>query len=152
MLEEAFATAEENGVLLYDIMTERHEITTMLQKELSQIPEVFGELQTGTPEDPGHYQGKCAPLLQDRLRQTPGASALVFRCGTAGRRHRGCDHPPGGPGTVGSFSGNRPEEGGCGDHFRQTLDHRPDPGNVQKVTGLDSYPDYLSEGCGRKIC
>ena len=37
MLEEAFATAAENGVLLYDIMTERHEITTMLQKELSQI-------------------------------------------------------------------------------------------------------------------
>jgi predicted dehydrogenase len=52
MLEEAFATARENGVLLYDIMTERHEITTLLQKELSQIPEVFGELQTGTPEVP----------------------------------------------------------------------------------------------------
>lgn len=48
VLEEAFATATENGVLLYDIMTERHEITTILQKELSQIPEVFGELQKGT--------------------------------------------------------------------------------------------------------
>ena len=52
MLENAFSTAEENGVLLYDIMTERHEITTMLQKELSQIPEVFGELQTGSHDDP----------------------------------------------------------------------------------------------------
>ena len=52
MLEEAFATAAENGVLLYDIMTERHEITTMLQKELSQIPEVFGELQKGSPDVP----------------------------------------------------------------------------------------------------
>ena len=52
MLEEAFATASEKGVLLYDIMTERHEITTMLQKELSQLPEVFGELQTGSPENP----------------------------------------------------------------------------------------------------
>ncbi len=52
MLEEAFATAEDQGVLLYDIMTERHEITTMLQKELSLIPEVFGELEKGTPEVP----------------------------------------------------------------------------------------------------
>jgi predicted dehydrogenase len=52
MLEEAFATAADKGVLLYDIMTERHEITTMLQKELSQIPQVFGELQEGSPEVP----------------------------------------------------------------------------------------------------
>ena len=52
MLEEAFQTARENGVLLYDIMTERYEITTMLQKELSRIPEVFGELEVGTPAEP----------------------------------------------------------------------------------------------------
>jgi predicted dehydrogenase len=52
MLEEAFATAEEKGVLLYDIMTERHEITTLLQKEFSLLPGVFGELQTGSPDIP----------------------------------------------------------------------------------------------------
>jgi len=52
MLEEAFATASEKGVLLYDIMTERHEITTILQKEFSQLPEVFGELQVGSPNLP----------------------------------------------------------------------------------------------------
>ena len=51
-LQEAFKTAEENEVLLYDIMTERSEITTILQKELVQIPEVFGELIQGTPENP----------------------------------------------------------------------------------------------------
>jgi predicted dehydrogenase len=33
-------------------MTERHEITTILQKALSQVPEVFGSLQSGTPEAP----------------------------------------------------------------------------------------------------
>lgn len=52
LLEEAFAKAKEKGVLLYDIMTERHEITTVLQKEFSQLPEVFGELQTGSPRLP----------------------------------------------------------------------------------------------------
>ncbi len=52
MLEQAFVKAGEKGVLLYDIMTERYEITTILQRELSKIPEVFGQLQTGSPEEP----------------------------------------------------------------------------------------------------
>jgi predicted dehydrogenase len=52
MLMEAFQVAENNGVLLYDVMTERYEITTILQKELSQIPDVFGALERGTLEDP----------------------------------------------------------------------------------------------------
>lgn len=52
MLKEAFDLAEKNGVLLYDIMTERHEITTIIQKELSQVPELFGELEKGTVDNP----------------------------------------------------------------------------------------------------
>jgi predicted dehydrogenase len=51
-LQLAFRTAEQKNVLLYDIMTERSEITTVLQKELSQLPEIFGQLQPGTPRDP----------------------------------------------------------------------------------------------------
>ncbi len=51
-LEEAFDIAQKNGVLLYDIMTERYEVTNALQRELANIPELFGELQKGTPEDP----------------------------------------------------------------------------------------------------
>ena len=51
-LEKAFQVAKENGVLLYDIMTERYEITTVLQRELSMLPEVFGKLQKGTAENP----------------------------------------------------------------------------------------------------
>lgn len=49
---EAFKIAEENGVMIYDIMTERFESTTMLQKLLSTLPTVFGELVDGTPEEP----------------------------------------------------------------------------------------------------
>lgn len=51
-LEKAFQIAEEKGVLLYDIMTERHEITTILQRELSRSPEVFGKLLVGTENEP----------------------------------------------------------------------------------------------------
>ena len=51
-LELAFREAKKREVLLYDFMTERFEISSILQKELSQSPEVFGNLQTGTVEDP----------------------------------------------------------------------------------------------------
>ena len=52
MLKKAFETAKANNLLLYDIMTERFEITTILQRELSQIPEIFGTLEKGTATDP----------------------------------------------------------------------------------------------------
>ena len=52
VLEQAFKTAEEKGVLLYDIMTERHEITSIIQRDLANNFEVFGGLVDGTPELP----------------------------------------------------------------------------------------------------
>ena len=51
-LKRAFEIAQENKLLLYDIMTERFEITTMLQREFSILPEVFGVMEKGTPENP----------------------------------------------------------------------------------------------------
>jgi predicted dehydrogenase len=51
-LESAFRIAGQKGLLLYDIMTERFEITSILQKELSHSPPVFGNLTNGTPDDP----------------------------------------------------------------------------------------------------
>lgn len=52
LLVDSFNQAQKNGVLLYDVMTERHEITTMLQKELASTPSLFGQLQKGTPQEP----------------------------------------------------------------------------------------------------
>lgn len=52
VLKECFKVAEQNGVLLYDIMTERFEISTILQRELSLIPAIYGKQLPGTPEDP----------------------------------------------------------------------------------------------------
>lgn len=72
-LEKAFKLAEEKQLLLYDIMTERFEITTVLQKELSQIPNVFGELIVGSLDQPAitkesvhHFYKKVsgAPLIR----------------------------------------------------------------------------------------
>ena len=52
LLKKAFDVAKEKNLLLYDIMTERFEINTILQKELSMIPEIFGTLEKGTTEKP----------------------------------------------------------------------------------------------------
>jgi predicted dehydrogenase len=51
-LASAFVQAKQKGLLLYDIMTERHEITTMLQREFSAFEPVFGTLEHGSPENP----------------------------------------------------------------------------------------------------
>jgi predicted dehydrogenase len=52
VLEQTFKTAVEKGVLLYDIMTERHEITNIVQRELVNSPDVFGGLLDGTVGEP----------------------------------------------------------------------------------------------------
>jgi predicted dehydrogenase len=51
-LKQAFDVAKKNNLVLYDIMTERNEITSILQRELSTVPEIFGTLQKGTEKDP----------------------------------------------------------------------------------------------------
>jgi predicted dehydrogenase len=72
-LQAAFKTAGEKGILLYDIMTERYEVTTILQKLLSQKTDVFGTLTTGSREEPAvskvsvHHFSKIvsgSPLLR----------------------------------------------------------------------------------------
>jgi predicted dehydrogenase len=52
LLKKAFAKAAEKKVLLYDIMTERFEINTMLQREFSQAKKLFGELEKGALDNP----------------------------------------------------------------------------------------------------
>jgi predicted dehydrogenase len=55
-LERAFAVAEDKKVLLYDIMTERYNIYYMLQRELSQDQELFGQLERGSLQNPAVMQ------------------------------------------------------------------------------------------------
>jgi predicted dehydrogenase len=51
-LKQAFAIAGKNNLLLYDIMTERFEITSILQRELCKHPEVFGTFQKSNAQHP----------------------------------------------------------------------------------------------------
>ena len=51
-LEKVFEIAKEKNLLVYDIMTERFEVTTGIQKALSMKPEVFGVLLDGSQSEP----------------------------------------------------------------------------------------------------
>jgi predicted dehydrogenase len=63
-LEATLKAADEKGLIAYDIMTERSEITTILQRELINTPEVFGEMQKGSVNDPAIYMESIHHLLK----------------------------------------------------------------------------------------
>jgi hypothetical protein len=52
VLEQVIAEAQSSGRVVYDIMTERHEITTILQRMIVADEATFGTLIEGIPEDP----------------------------------------------------------------------------------------------------
>ena len=66
-LEAVLSAAEQRGLVAYDIMTERYEITSILQRRLVQDRAVFGDPLPGTPEQPGvvmesmHYLRSWSP-------------------------------------------------------------------------------------------
>jgi predicted dehydrogenase len=51
-LEKALDLAEAKGLVAYDVMTERSEITTVVQGELARDPEVAGTVGPGTEAEP----------------------------------------------------------------------------------------------------
>ena len=63
-LEAALNGADQKGVIAYDIMTERWEITSILQREMIQNAEVFGTMVPGTAEDPGVYMESVHYLMK----------------------------------------------------------------------------------------
>ena len=63
-LESALSTAAGRGLLAYDIMTERYEITSILQRELVNCPEVFGEILPGTLDEPAVFMESVHHILK----------------------------------------------------------------------------------------
>ena len=51
-LEAALAAAGQKRIVAYDIMTERYEITTMLQRELIHDAGIFGSISAGSEQEP----------------------------------------------------------------------------------------------------
>jgi predicted dehydrogenase len=63
-LEAALATAEAKGLVAYDVMTERYEITTILQKELLADPTLSGGIVSGTELEPGVFMESVHHLMK----------------------------------------------------------------------------------------
>jgi predicted dehydrogenase len=53
LLRQSFDTAAARNLILYDIMTERYEITSILQRELAAMPAVYGTQVPGDTHLPG---------------------------------------------------------------------------------------------------
>ncbi len=64
-LKQAFAEAKKRGVLIYDIMTERSEITSQIERELAHTPEVFGHQQQGTQDNPAIVEESVHYFLKE---------------------------------------------------------------------------------------
>lgn len=63
-VEAALAEADAKGVVAYDIMTERFELTTILQRALVNDPATFGEMVKGTEADPAVYMESVHYLMK----------------------------------------------------------------------------------------
>lgn len=51
-LKNTYAMAEQKGVLMFDMMTERYNLINKIQKSLMQDTLLFGKMQQGTPDHP----------------------------------------------------------------------------------------------------
>jgi hypothetical protein len=63
-VESALAIADNRGFVAYDIMTERFEITSILQRALVNDPATFGEMATGTEAEPSVYMESIHHLMK----------------------------------------------------------------------------------------
>ncbi len=63
-LERCLDTAASRGLVAYDIMTERYEVTSLLQRELVNDPEVFGEIAAGAVDEPAIFMKSVHHIMK----------------------------------------------------------------------------------------
>jgi predicted dehydrogenase len=63
-LQAVLSAADRQGLIAYDIMTERYEITSILQRELVQDREVFGDQVPGDDAEPGVFMESVHFLMK----------------------------------------------------------------------------------------
>lgn len=64
VLDRTLDEAAARGLIAYDIMTERFEVTSILLKALVHDPEVFGEIEPGTEDQPGVYMESVHHIMK----------------------------------------------------------------------------------------
>ena len=149
LLCKAFTRAAANKVLLYDIMTERYEITSILQRKLARMPDLFGTLQQGTPEQPAVLMESVHHFFKEVAGNPLTRPAWFYDV-----RQQGESIPDVGTHLVDSVQWICFPD--------QLLDWRKDikvssarrwctkltPEQFKRSTGLDHYPDYFKNDIG----
>ncbi|WP_372635603.1 putative oxidoreductase C-terminal domain-containing protein [Fodinibius sp.] len=146
LLVAAFELAEENGVLLYDIMTERKEVTTRIQRRLARREELFGELAAGTPDDPAIVQQNTHHLLKTVSGQTLRRPPWYFDVNQQGEGIVDINTHLADLALWGGFPG-------ASFDYREDVqmlqaDRSPtvlSPEQFEAITGKDEFPDYLQD-------
>jgi predicted dehydrogenase len=146
LLRKAFSRAAAKKVLLYDIMTERYEIASILQRELARMPDLFGALQQGTPEQPAVVMESVHHFFKE-----VAGKPLIRPAWFYDVRQQGESVPDVGTHLVDTV------QWVC--FPDQTLDWRKDikvldarrwptkvtPEQFKRSTGLDRYPDFFKQ-------
>ncbi len=144
LLQKSFSRAAGRHLLLYDIMTERFQTTTILQRELARMPEVFGTLEKGSADKPAVVMESVHHFYKQASGTAVTRPAWFFDV-----RQQGEAIPDVGTHLVDLVQWECFPE--------QTLNWRKDiqvsnarrwaiqltPAQFKEVTGLDRYPDFL---------
>lgn len=149
LLRKDFDLAAKNNVLLYDIMTERFEIASILQRELARTPDVFGSLEAGSADNPAVVMVSVHHYLKEVSGKPLIRPAWFFDI-----RQQGEGIPDIGTHLVDLVQWECFPD--------QILDWKKDvkvldanrwptrltPAQFKQVTGLDRYPDYFKKEIG----
>jgi predicted dehydrogenase len=149
LLRHSFQEAAAKKVLLYDIMTERFEITSIILRELARMPDVFGTVQKGTPTNPAVVMESVHHFYKEVAGNPLTRPAWFYDV-----RQQGEAIPDVGTHLVDGVQWICFPD--------QALDWRKDikvlaarrwatkltPQQFQRSTGLDAYPDYLKDDLG----
>lgn len=149
LLRSAFEDARKNEVLLYDIMTERFEIASILERELARMPDLFGTLEKGTPEDPAVVMESVHHFYKDVAGKPLTRPAWFFDI-----RQQGEAIPDVGTHLVDLVQWECfPDEAINWQKDIRVLKAnrwatKMTPEQFKRVTGQDHYPDYLKKEVG----
>jgi predicted dehydrogenase len=77
LLDSALSLAEQKGLVAYDMMTERHEITSIVQRELVNDPDVFGTVIPADQDHPGVFMESTHHILKT-VAGTPNPRPAFF--------------------------------------------------------------------------
>ncbi|HWX18847.1 MAG TPA: putative oxidoreductase C-terminal domain-containing protein [Candidatus Binatia bacterium] len=149
LLRKDFDRAARDKLLLYDIMTERFEITTILQRELARMPELFGTLQKGSAEGPAVVMESVHHFFKEVAGKPLTRPAWFFDVRQQGEAVM----------DVGTHLVDLVQWECFSD---QALDWKKDikvlkagrwptkltPAQFKRATGLEQYPDYLKKDVG----